>query len=52
VIRSFLDRRICESTTIELIPVEYERNDGSKVTYFKGKFDIVMAVDRSEKKEN
>ncbi len=48
----FLDRRIRESTIIELTPVEYERNDGSKLTYFKGKFDIVMAVDLSEKKEN
>ncbi len=48
----FLDRHICESTIIELTPVEYERNDGSKLTYFQGKFDIVMAVDLSEKKEN
>lgn len=53
MLHSFLlDHHIRESTTIELIPVECKRHDGSNLTYFKGEFDIVMATDESEKKEN
>jgi hypothetical protein len=45
------DRFIAESTTIELTPVECERTDGSKFTYFKGEFDIIMAKISSEKED-
>jgi hypothetical protein len=48
----FLDRQFQESTAIELIPSYYQRNDGSKLTYLKGKFDIVMDAVSLEKQEN
>jgi hypothetical protein len=48
----YLDRQIHENTTIELIPFECERVDGSKFTYFKGEFDIIMDAAQSEKKED
>ncbi len=47
----FLDHHIQESTTIDLTPVECERDDGSKFTYFKGEFDIIMGVLSSEKED-
>ena len=49
IISSFVsDPHIQESTTIQLQPVECQRADGTKFTFFKGEFDIIMAPNSSQ----
>ena len=42
------DIQIQESITIELKAIEREQSDGSKLSYNKGQFDIIMAPSTSD----